>query len=120
MLPAFLLLPAAVARALRDPDRRRTALAAWSTAVAAVGVPGPTEDPRPLRDPCPDCRGSCGEALERALAAAAHPDARSVSRDESLWLAVRDACPLGREHRYSDEQIRYGYTKDRSILAALA
>jgi len=40
MLPAFLLLPAAVARALRDPDRRRTALAAWSTAVAAVGVAG--------------------------------------------------------------------------------
>lgn len=40
LLPTFLLLPAVVARAFADPDRRRTALAAWSAAVAAVGVAG--------------------------------------------------------------------------------
>jgi len=26
------------------------------------------------------------------------------------WLAVRDACSAGREHRYSDEQIAYHYS----------
>jgi O-antigen ligase len=38
LLPALLLLPAAVARAWRDPGARRLGLAAWSATVAAVGV----------------------------------------------------------------------------------
>ena len=32
------------------------------------------------------------------------------------WLAVRDACPLGREHRYSEQQVAYHYTKDAKWL----
>jgi methylmalonic aciduria homocystinuria type C protein len=33
------------------------------------------------------------------------------------WLAMRDACPLGREARYSDTQIRYHYLKERRLLS---
>ena len=33
-----------------------------------------------------------------------------------LWLAVRDACPVGREHRYGDDQIGYHYRHDRTLL----
>jgi methylmalonic aciduria homocystinuria type C protein len=33
-----------------------------------------------------------------------------------LWLAVRDACPVGREYRYSENQIRWHYAHDRSAL----
>ena len=34
------------------------------------------------------------------------------------WLAMRDACPIGRESRYGDPQIRYHYLKERSVLRA--
>lgn len=37
-----------------------------------------------------------------------------VPRDGN-WLAMRDACSTGRQHRYSDAQVEYHYT--RSLLA---
>jgi methylmalonic aciduria homocystinuria type C protein len=47
--------------------------------------------------------------MARALAAG-EPRTTEELRDRwRLWLAVRDACPVGREHRYSDEQIRFHY-----------
>jgi cyanocobalamin reductase (cyanide-eliminating) / alkylcobalamin dealkylase len=90
-------------------------------AVAVVAVPGPAPGSLPeLHDPCPGCPGRCASALERAIAASAErPGAGTIARDWTDWLAVRDACPVGREHRYADDQIRYGYTKDRSVLQAL-
>ena len=36
--------------------------------------------------------------------------------DWRSWLAVRDACCVGREHRYSEDQIAYHYTKDLRLL----
>lgn len=88
--------------------------------VAVVGVPGPTGPSWPLRDPCPGCRGGCDRVLARATAARERPDSAALAENWRAWLAVRDACPVGREHRYSEEQIRYGYTKDRAVIAALA
>jgi methylmalonic aciduria homocystinuria type C protein len=32
------------------------------------------------------------------------------------WLAMRDACPVGASERYSEQQVRYHYVKDRSVL----
>ena len=32
------------------------------------------------------------------------------------WLSLRDLYDVGREHRYSDEQIRYHYTRDKAVL----
>lgn len=52
---------------------------------------------------------------ERAFAAAcARPD------DWRAWLAMRDACPVGRDHRYTHQQIAYHYTKDRQYLPLAA
>lgn len=76
---------------------------------------------------CHDCAERCTPALEHALAATAARGAGTardverrggdpVSTDWRLWLAVRDACPLGREHRYPEPYLRYVYTKDRGVL----
>jgi methylmalonic aciduria homocystinuria type C protein len=54
-----------------------------------------------------DCADRCTRAFERAR------EAQSSWRE---WLAVRDACCVGREHRYSDEQIEYHYTKSLDLL----
>jgi methylmalonic aciduria homocystinuria type C protein len=53
------------------------------------------------------CEAGCEAAFERAMARPA---------EWRLWLAMRDACPIGREYRYSDDQIAYHYTKDRRFL----
>ena len=42
----------------------------------------------------------------------------TVRENWRSWVAIRDACPLGKAHRYSDEQIRYHYTKDIKLLEA--
>ncbi|HEY5950447.1 MAG TPA: hypothetical protein VIV40_33380 [Kofleriaceae bacterium] len=56
--------------------------------------------------PC-DCADRCAAAFECAL------DAQHSWR---AWLAVRDACCVGREHRYSDQQIEYHATKNVALL----
>jgi methylmalonic aciduria homocystinuria type C protein len=55
------------------------------------------------------CDAACEAAFSVALSAGG-PDAWRT------WLAVRDACPVGRAYRYSDDQIRYHYALDRSVL----
>ncbi len=54
--------------------------------------------PQRIAKPCV-CDGACETALEIA---------RADLGNWRAWLAVRDACSL-REHRYSDEQIRFHY-----------
>lgn len=88
----------------------------------------PPSGPRPaLPLACHDCAGRCVPALARAQdaavaraarpAAAVEPSAGDpVAPDWTLWLAVRDACPVGREHRYPEAYLRYVYTKDRGVL----
>jgi methylmalonic aciduria homocystinuria type C protein len=78
----------------------------WIALRAVVTLPG---EPPPRRAPArPPCR--CGEACQRAFARAAE----TCAADD--WIAVRDACPVGRAHRYGDDQLRYHYTKDRALL----
>lgn len=83
--------------------------------VDADGPPGPPPDPP---NPCPDCAHACVPHFERATAALAGRglDRPGLGETWRLWLAVRDACPVGREHRYGDEQIAYHYRNDRSVL----
>src|SRR4030095_5232612 len=92
----------------------------WIALRAAVvcdidGPSGPACDPP---RPCPDCAHACVPLLERAAAAlrARGLEQPGVGDTWPLWLAVRDACPVGREHRYSDAQIAYHYALDRSAL----
>ena len=53
----------------------------------------------PIAKPC-HCDATCSVALARAR----------DGGDWRAWLAVRDACVV-RDYRYTDEQIRYHYTK---------
>lgn len=79
----------------------------------AAGPPGPAST---LADPCPQCGTDCGPLLERARTTLGAPGRTAISANWRLWLAVRDACPVGRAHRYSDDQIEYHYTWDRAVL----
>ena len=75
--------------------------------VLTAGAPPSPAAPLPV----PGAHTPAGEAALAAALAATGPDAWRA------WLAVRDACPIGRAHRYSDAQIRYHYTKDPRVLA---
>jgi methylmalonic aciduria homocystinuria type C protein len=68
--------------------------------------------------PCGDCPRTCGPAFDRARAA--QRGRFGLARTWRLWLAVRDACPIGRAHRYDEAQIRYHYARDRAALDARA
>ena len=70
--------------------------------VLCAGDPPPP--PPPVALACL-CDASCLDLLETALADTGPASWRA-------WLAVRDACPIGRAHRYGDDQIAYHYTKD--------
>lgn len=71
----------------------------WFALRALVLVDGEPPVRAPIASPC-----TCGTACKTALATALG------SESWEHWLAVRDACSL-RAWRYSDEQIRYHYTK---------
>lgn len=84
----------------------------WIGLRAAVvfDVEGPAGDPVPAPRACGACAEACSVATERALSSTSPGGWRP-------WLAARDACPLGREHRYVEEQVLYHYAKDRAALA---
>lgn len=78
--------------------------------VDAAGPPDPLEPPP---DPCLGCTAACREAFRIALEASRTRGPRQAWQE---WVAVRDACPVGRDHRFSDVQIRYHATADPAIL----
>ncbi len=81
-------------------------------AVIAIDADGP-DDGAPIAQPC-DCTHRCAP-----LRAALDARAARFAPDEDgwqAWLAMRDACPVGRAHRYGEDQIAYHYTRDRSRL----
>jgi methylmalonic aciduria homocystinuria type C protein len=83
-------------------------------AAIVIDVEGPSRLPQ-LQRPC-DCASGCQPALQRAIAAGPPRDEKELRQRWELWLAVRDACPVGRAHRYSDEQIRYHYAGQHPAL----
>lgn len=90
-------------------------LGPWFGLRAALAIDLPWSEAKPAPDLCSACAAPCKAALEVALAASAaggHP----VRDHWRPWLAVRDACPVGREHRYSEAQIRWHYAHERSAL----
>ncbi len=87
-------------------------------AVVILDVAGPPGDPPPPVLACPDCAHTCEPLFRRA--GAAQVGQSDISVTWPLWLAVRDACPVGRAWRYGEDQIRYHYAKDRSVLAPAA
>jgi len=98
----------------------------WFGLRAAVVVEkarGPQQSP-PDPGPCGDCPATCVAPFEHALQGLGgveryndtveRPDSEAYHR----WVAFRDACPVGRTSRYSEQRIRYHYTRDRQVLRA--
>jgi methylmalonic aciduria homocystinuria type C protein len=75
----------------------------WFALRAVIVCDGavPVQSPR-VRLPC-TCDERCTSAFAQAVEATG-PDRWRA------WLAVRDSCTVGRDHRYSDEQIAYHYS----------
>lgn len=91
----------------------------WLSLRAAIvlALPGP-EPSVPSSPTCSDCRGKpCLGPREKVMAmGAADVTREQLAEHWQAWLAMRDACPIGRAARYGDPQIRYHYLKDRSVL----
>jgi methylmalonic aciduria homocystinuria type C protein len=90
-------------------------------AAVVIDTDGPAGAPPSPPNPCPDCERDCMPRFRQAAGVAESvPRGHAVIEERwRAWLAVRDACPVGRAHRYGDEQIRYHYTKDQEILKRL-
>ena len=85
-------------------------------AAVVVEIEGPAGNPLPCPDPCAGCTATCRERLAAAEAATAARGGRGAWRE---WLAVRDACPVGREHRSDDDALRSHALSDRDLLRRL-
>jgi methylmalonic aciduria homocystinuria type C protein len=91
----------------------------WLALRAAISVatPGPPGPAPASVHPCGGCADRCLPAFQRVSSAlVGTPSAANLNAQFGDLLACRDACPVGREYRYSDAQIRYHYLKDRELL----
>jgi hypothetical protein len=81
-------------------------------AVALLAAPCSTA-PRPVqRSACRGCPAPCVAALEHAVRVSAGETGRDVvTRHAEAWIAVRDACPVGRDARYPAAQIDFHYRR---------
>ncbi len=78
-------------------------------AVVVLDADGPG-GPRVPPDPCGTCSQACSPAYRRVAE-------RPLNEQTWLdWLAVRDACPVGKVYRYDPVQLAYHYTKDLDLL----
>jgi methylmalonic aciduria homocystinuria type C protein len=79
-------------------------------AVVTIDVEGPDAPPPEPAGPCLTCSAPCMPALERAINVSGTPvTSAAVAAHAAEWIAVRDACPIGKASRYSDAQVRYHY-----------
>ena len=89
-------------------------------AVVVVEAAPPTEATSLGDGPCASCPAPCRQALRAAMSADGEGTALRAGAGPSegwrRWLAVRDACPVGRTWRYDEAQLGYHYTKDRRWL----
>jgi len=96
-------------------------LGPWLGLRAVVTFSQPPRDlSRPFSSSCDECSSPCVGKFEdarrgpppRGSSVQLGPDGE-VSAASEPWLAIRDACPVGRAHRYSAPQLRYHYDKVR-------
>ncbi len=86
-------------------------------AVVVVDVAGPAATPLEPERPCRGCSAPCIPALERALAASGSPlSSAAVAQHAAEWIAVRDACPVGKDSHYGAAQLAYHYAPARSRI----
>jgi methylmalonic aciduria homocystinuria type C protein len=86
----------------------------WIALRAAIVLErGLERRPIPAAAPVCACEAGCLPKLREAIAAGEPTGNAEMVANWEAWLAMRDACPVGREHRYTDEQIRYHYLGER-------
>jgi methylmalonic aciduria homocystinuria type C protein len=87
-------------------------------AVVLVDVEGPPPSLQQLVSPCRGCSAPCVPALRRALEVTPPPlSEAAIAEHAADWIAIRDACPVGRASRYDDEQLAYHYTKSPLLVS---
>lgn len=92
-------------------------LGPWFALRAVVVVDeAPPPNPSASVRVCEGCEAPCKTEMEAALGQLTDTTDAGLAQAWQAWVRVRDACPVGRDHRYSESQIRYHYTKDRSVL----
>ena len=62
------------------------------------------------------CASHCAPRRRALDALLREADAALLADRHRDFLAMRDACPVGRDHRYDEDAIAYHYTKDRAAL----
>jgi methylmalonic aciduria homocystinuria type C protein len=86
-------------------------------AVAVIDVAGPSGALPAVARPCLGCSAPCLPALEQALLVSGEPlSSAAIARHAGDWIAVRDACPVGRGSRYGANQLAYHYTPAHSRI----
>jgi methylmalonic aciduria homocystinuria type C protein len=86
-------------------------------AVVIVDSEPPTEPDRVEREPCAGCEKPCLAPFDHALTRSpGAPTSQDIARHARDWIAVRDACPVGRGARYGEQQLLYHYTGDTRVL----
>jgi hypothetical protein len=92
----------------------------WIALRAAVVVDATGPEPMLARSRCAECSGRpCRPVMARALDAIgglANLGRPTLKSHADLFIAARDACPVGRDHRYPEPLLRYHYTVDRERL----
>jgi hypothetical protein len=92
----------------------------WLALRAAVVVDAPGPEPTGASSKCAECsRKPCRPAMAVALdtiGGLANLGRPTLKAHADLFIAARDACPVGREHRYPEPLLRYHYTVDRRVL----
>eukprot|EP01098_Paradermamoeba_levis_P001094 TRINITY_DN11231_c0_g1_i1.p1 TRINITY_DN11231_c0_g1~~TRINITY_DN11231_c0_g1_i1.p1 ORF type:complete len:235 (-),score=27.86 TRINITY_DN11231_c0_g1_i1:157-861(-) len=74
---------------------------AWRACIV-LDMDGPSEERFvELANPCPEADSAILEKLQTAL--------NDKTNDWRKWVEMRDTCPIGKEYRYSEEQMIYHY-----------
>lgn len=85
----------------------------WMALRAAVVLDRPALSMVSPLEPLCDCSANCLPKLRAALAVGEPTNSAELIEHWRYWLAMRDACPVGRQYRYDDEQIVYHYIGER-------
>jgi methylmalonic aciduria homocystinuria type C protein len=90
----------------------------WISLRALVLIDAEVPPPAPEVSVCAGCPAPCVPAFAKAVELAPHgPVVNGIAVSNwHAWVDARDACPVGREHRFSDEQVAYHYTRDPRSL----
>ncbi len=96
----------------------------WFSLRAVIVLPiiDPNLKTVPTVSACEFCLTRCTPIFNLAVSKSNDviPNSKEIKSHWKDWLAVRDSCPTGSEYRFSEEQIKYHYTKDKSILETLS